>query len=1252
MRIFTPLLWLALVAVQPAFAEGTRELAPNESITINGNATTDIAALHINNPSYNNFAAYDNPNPQNRLYIHIKDPETECIYIGLNWAHNNVGSTMPPRINFEYRIKDPNGNIVFGPVVVTPTGANIQSWSQAYTGPQQLYGAGGYDATIVSSAALASQGWATKGDYYIEFRDFENNDLLIDFWDFTVVDCSTVTPVEKKGRVWSFNWAFFAINDFGFPNRPFNGAFFVCAPDPDNAHASFVTKIDFNGSGFRPAAFNVAFNSFGSQNTGNISEDRKSVELLNATQAEYSIFLNDPIDICETAEVGEITILGVSRCAGEDYCIKFTATKAGQIDLLLDFDGADNIYTPGTADIMVTYNVEPDQVGKPTCIDWNGKDGLGNPLPEDVGTQIPVLINFAQGIYHFPIYDAEYLTDGFRIASVRPVAAISLLYYDDSNISVLSGSGEPIVQLSGCMTPCHRWDNYTLPNTPGFGNLNTINSWWFSQLIIRQDVFFMPSYYACAIEGPSRICEGGTSELTASPEVYPAGAVGGEIINTQWIGPAIVGPSNGATITIGSGGTYTVKVQWLTHLGDTCYTSCTFDVMTDPILTATIDTIMLQGQTVTINGQTYNQGGQYLQELTTSAGCDSLLTINITVINTVLYYDLNACESFMSNGSNMDFSEFVPTYPQPVSCAQIIGETLHRTNPQVNKHSCTPGVNNTPGMCVGALPGCIYNAGSEASVIIEVHITPNPDTAVHLTGITFWEKAPLTYDWISGGSGPNNYPTLFGIRVLKNGTEIFRDDAIPTLAVWNQRTFDFLSNDEFLVKDPATFRFELLAYCPIENGAVESVWDLDEIRIMAGCTSPAGLNRNISGIILTPSGLPVRDVTLRLSEHSTFQSTQSTFTNTSGAYAFSSIVPERPYFVRAEKNTGFLNGVSTLDLVHIQKHLLGISIFSSPYQWIAADANRSNTVSVLDLVELRKLILGIYSELPNNTSWRFGVAAQAPDISAPWLFNETLSIEYLREHITDADFTAVKVGDVNGDVVPFAGGVSLTPRSGEFILLQVRDQNVTAGVPVRLDITADHFDQVAGLQMALQVSGRITSIKGAALPISDDHYFISRDGILRLSWDVAIPLTLTPDQVLFSIQVEPFSNGTVKGMIQTRNDVLHAEIYTGDELDIRDVRLQIEAGSSKTVTTQFFQNMPNPFSTTTTLRFHIEKAGQVSLNLFDLSGRSLATMAGQYEQGTHEVIFDRTKLGLQSGLMVARMQADDFVSTIRMIVLD
>jgi hypothetical protein len=63
----------------------------------------------------------------------------------------------------------------------------------------------------------------------------------------------------------------------------------------------------------------------------------------------------------------------------------------------------------------------------------------------------------------------------------------------------------------------------------------------------------------------------------------------------------------------------------------------------------------------------------------------------------------------------------------------------------------------------------------------------------------------------------------------------------------------------------------------------------------------------------------------------------------------------------------YLNGVSTLDLVRIQRHILGIQPFKNKYNIAAADTNNDGRVTAGDLSELRKLLLGITSELPAPT---------------------------------------------------------------------------------------------------------------------------------------------------------------------------------------------------------------------------------------------------------------------------------------------
>src|SRR5699024_4045352 len=137
----------------------------------------------------------------------------------------------------------------------------------------------------------------------------------------------------------------------------------------------------------------------------------------------------------------------------------------------------DGEYTEGTSDVMLSYNIQADELNALVCIPWDGMDGEGNAI---IDRKFPIQITYNRGVFHLPIYDAEYLEDGFKLERVRPAGPPPLLYYDDSEILNDSGSGEPKVNLTGCETPCHTWNNYIGPDIIGFGNMNTINSWWYS----------------------------------------------------------------------------------------------------------------------------------------------------------------------------------------------------------------------------------------------------------------------------------------------------------------------------------------------------------------------------------------------------------------------------------------------------------------------------------------------------------------------------------------------------------------------------------------------------------------------------------------------------------------------------------------------------------------------------------------------------------------------------------------------------
>jgi hypothetical protein len=79
-------------------------------------------------------------------------------------------------------------------------------------------------------------------------------------------------------------------------------------------------------------------------------------------------------------------------------------------------------------------------------------------------------------------------------------------------------------------------------------------------------------------------------------------------------------------------------------------------------------------------------------------------------------------------------------------------------------------------------------------------------------------------------------------------------------------------------------------------------------------------------------------------------------------------------------------------------------------------------------------------------------------------------------------------------------------------------------------------------------------------------------------------------------------------------------------------------------------NYPNPFNPTTNLRFSLPVASTVKIEVFDLSGRVVMTIAPRsYTAGTHSAILDASSLG--SGLYVYTIRAGDFIGTGKLTLL-
>jgi len=124
-------------------------------------------------------------------------------------------------------------------------------------------------------------------------------------------------------------------------------------------------------------------------------------------------------------------------------------------------------------------------------------------------------------------------------------------------------------------------------------------------------------------------------------------------------------------------------------------------------------------------------------------------------------------------------------------------------------------------------------------------------------------------------------------------------------------------------------------------------------------------------------------------------------------------------YVTPSKKNAPTNGVTTFDLLEIQKHILGTKLLDSPYKMLAADANLDGKVSLQDVVLLQKLVLGLIPEMPHGKSWRFVPEDYIFDPANPLAAPQQIVAPHTADPIPASfNFTGVKIGDVNYSVDP------------------------------------------------------------------------------------------------------------------------------------------------------------------------------------------------------------------------------------------
>jgi hypothetical protein len=389
----------------------------------------------------------------------------------------------------------------------------------------------------------------------------------------------------------------------------------------------------------------------------------------------------------------------------------------------------------------------------------------------------------------------------------------------------------------------------------------------------------------------------------------------------------------------------------------------------------------------------------------------------------------------------------------------------------------------------------------------------------------------------------------------------------------------------------------------------------------------------ISGAIKTATGKPVNQVTVGLSGFTTY----SGQTNVDGLFSIQNISTGGPYFLKPLSPNDFKNGVSTLDLVLLQRQLLQGQVLKSPLQFLAADIDNSGTISIRDLLELRKLVINLSSKFEKNTSWRFiPTHFIFPDSSNPWKtpFPEEIIFPAISKDTTGS-FTAIKIGDLSGDAplnqVP---GVQFRREVSPWPLYYSVIENSGNG-EFKVSFFFNEKNKPEGFQSTIQwnprFSNNVSFIPGS---LTADHVNIEAErGLLNVSAE-----KLTDDGLLFSLLFSadnlPFND------LYLANNVLSPEAYKETQIfPLNLVKLPLEKEMFRV-----YPAVPNPFSGETVISFYLPQSTFTEMVISDLSGRILKKLSGEGMKGLNNwtlnlseltsdlILFCKVKAGNDEGI--------------------
>ncbi|HRZ76976.1 MAG TPA: dockerin type I domain-containing protein, partial [Bacteroidales bacterium] len=315
------------------------------------------------------------------------------------------------------------------------------------------------------------------------------------------------------------------------------------------------------------------------------------------------------------------------------------------------------------------------------------------------------------------------------------------------------------------------------------------------------------------------------------------------------------------------------------------------------------------------------------------------------------------------------------------------------------------------------------------------------------------------------------------------------------------------------------------------------------------------------------------------------------YTGNDGGYSFRAPVGIYSLSTGITKPWG---GVNATDALVVARH----AVFLTQLQGLrfdAGDVNLNDAVNATDALQIMRRFVGYISTF-NAEDW----------------LNDMGGTFHLNGDMT-RNIKAICAGDVDGTYVP-------GKNAANHVRLEVAEGAVLAtGPTVEVPVFLKHGGVIGAISLEIILPEGIRQVTGLSSEL-EGMIYLQQGRVLRIAWQETGGRYLEDDYLLFSLECSleaSVASGSYLSLGQAN------EFADADALVLTDIKLYTQPILGAKDGPMLGKNFPDPFQGITHIPFHLPTEAQIVLELHDVLGRPVATLAeGQYAPGNHLVDFD------------------------------